>query len=72
MSDDQSASTSQENSYSLQLTAAELKVTHTALKSFMDDFGHKEHEIGDLVREVLAKFPPESEIEAIDISKELG
>ena len=31
--------------YRLDLTPAQLKITWTALKSFLDDFGHDEHDV---------------------------
>lgn len=58
-----------EVAYRLDLTPAQLKITFTALKSFLDDFGHDEHDVHDVVREVLAKLPEESAIRSIDITK---
>ena len=55
--------------YRLELTPAQLKITYTALRSFLDDFGHDERVVHDLVREVLAKLPEEPAIRSIDISK---
>jgi hypothetical protein len=55
--------------YRLDLTPAQLKITYTALKSFLDDFGHDERLVHELVREVLNKLPEESAIRSIDISK---
>ena len=55
--------------YRLDLTPAQLKITYTALKSFLDDFGHDERLVLDVVREVLNKLPEESAIRSIDISK---
>jgi hypothetical protein len=55
--------------YRLELTPAQLKITYTALKSFLDDFGHDERVVHDVVREVLAKLPEEHAIRSIDISK---
>lgn len=57
--------------YRLDLTPAQLKITHTALKSLLDDYGHEERDVQNLVHEVLAKLPPEDEVRAIDISSEL-
>jgi hypothetical protein len=57
-----------EIAYRLDLTPAQLKVTFTALKSFLDDFGHDEPDVRAAVREVLAKLPDEPSIRAIDIS----
>ncbi|HEX7300141.1 MAG TPA: hypothetical protein VF257_14175 [Solirubrobacteraceae bacterium] len=61
-----------EPAYRLELTAAQLKVTHTALKSLFDDLGHEEHDVQDVVREVLAKLPDEHDIRAIDLARELA
>lgn len=58
-----------EIAYRLELTPAQLKITHTALKSFLDDFGHDEREVHDIVREVLGKLPDEHAIRSIDIGK---
>ena len=56
----------------LELTAAQLKGTHTALRLLLDDFGHDERDVGGVVREVLAKLPGEDQIRAIDLSAELA
>jgi hypothetical protein len=61
-----------EPAYHLQLTAAQLKVTHTALKSLFDDLGHEERDVRSVVREVLAKLPDEHDIRAIDLKRELA
>ena len=58
-----------EIAYRLALTPAQLKITHTALRSFLDDFGHDERDVHDVVREVLAKLPEEHAIRSIDIGK---
>ena len=58
-----------EIAYRLDLTPAQLKITYTALKSFLDDFGHDERDVHDIVREVLSKLPEEQAIRSIDISK---
>ena len=34
----------------LELGPTELKVTYVALKTFLDDFGHDEHDVQRLVR----------------------
>ena len=61
-----------EPAYRLELTAAQLKVTHTALKSLFDDLGHEERDVQGVVREVLAKLPGEHDIRAIDLKRELA
>jgi hypothetical protein len=61
---------SQEFHYHLELTPAQLKITHTALKSLLDDFGHEEHDVGRVIHEVLDKLPDEHSIRAIDITRD--
>lgn len=58
-----------EVAYRLDLTPAQLKITWTALKSFLDDFGHDERDVLAIAREVLAKLPDEHAIRTIDIGK---
>jgi hypothetical protein len=60
---------SDEIAYRLELTPAQLKITYNALRSFLDDFGHDEREVHEVVREVLAKLPEEQAIRSIDIRK---
>jgi hypothetical protein len=57
--------------FHLDLTAAQLKIVHTALKSLYDDLGHEEHDVQQVVSEVLAKLPDEHDIRAIDLGREL-
>jgi hypothetical protein len=61
-----------ETAYRLELTAAQLKIVHTALKSLYDDLGHEENDVQQVVAEVLDKLPGEHEIRAIDLDHELG
>lgn len=58
-----------ETAYRLELTPAQLKITHTALKALLDDFGHEEHDVHDVVRQVLDKLPDEHAIRAIDLER---
>lgn len=60
-----------ETAFRLELTAAQLKIVHTALKSLYDDLGREEREVKDVVQAVLAKLPGEHEIRAIDLTREL-
>jgi hypothetical protein len=60
-----------EIAYRLELTAAQLKIVHTALKSLYDDLGHEESDVKQVVASVLDKLPGEPEIRAIDLSREL-
>jgi hypothetical protein len=61
-----------ETAFRLELTAAQLKIVHTALKSLFDDLGHEESDVSKVVASVLAKLPGEHEIRAIDLNRELG
>ena len=63
--------TSDEFHYHLELTPAQLKITHTALKSLLDDFGHEEHDVIRVIHEVLDKLPDEHSIRAISLDEEL-
>ena len=60
-----------EPAYRLSLTAAQLKIVHTALKSLFDDLGHEESDVKRVVASVLDKLPGEHEIRAIDLAREL-
>jgi hypothetical protein len=57
--------------YHLELTPAQLKITHTALRSLLDDFGHDQHEVIRLIHDVLDKFPDEHSIRATTLDEEL-
>ena len=57
--------------YHLELTPAQLKITHTAVRSLLDDFGHDEPEVLDVIHEVLAKLPDERVIRTIELDREL-
>ena len=60
-----------EATYHLELTRPQLKITWSALRSMHKDFGHEEPEVHALVREVLAKLPPDEEMNSIDLHGEL-
>jgi hypothetical protein len=64
------APSSDEVNYHLELTPAQLKITHTALKSLLDDFGHEEHDVHVVIQEVLDKLPDEHSIRAISLEQE--
>jgi len=61
-----------ETAFRLELTPAQLKVTHSALRSMLTDFGHDEPDVHRVIREILAKLPDEASIRAIDLRTELG
>ena len=56
-----------ETAFRLDLTPAQLKITHSALKSMLTDFGHDQPDVHRIIREVLAKLPDEASIRAIAI-----
>ena len=56
-----------EVAFTLDLTAAQLKITHAALKAFLNDFGHKEPEVHAVLRQILGKLPDEASIRAINL-----
>ncbi len=55
--------------FHLELTAAQMKIVHTALRSLFDDLGREQHDVKAIVAEVLAKLPGDHDIRAIDISR---
>jgi hypothetical protein len=57
--------------YHLELTPAQLKMTHTALRSLLDDFGHDEPDVVRVIHEVLAKLPDEHAIRAIRLDEDV-
>jgi hypothetical protein len=60
-----------EIAFHLDLTAAQLKIVHTALRSLVDDLGRDQRDVRDVALAVLAKLPGEHDIRAIDIGREL-
>jgi hypothetical protein len=44
--------------HTIELTDDELRLLHSALKAFLDDFGHEEHDQLDRVKALIAKLPP--------------
>ena len=56
-----------DTAYRLELTPAQLKITYTALKSLLDDFGHDEPDVIRVIREVINKLPDEHSLRDIRI-----
>jgi hypothetical protein len=56
-----------DTAFRLELTPGELKVTYTALRALLNDFGHDEYDVQRIVRSVLDKLPPGESIESIDL-----
>lgn len=61
-----------ETAYRLELTPGELKVTYTALKALLSDYGHDEEDVRQIVRSVIDKLPPGDSIESIDLGLPRG
>jgi hypothetical protein len=57
--------------YHVELSPAQLKITHTALRSLLDDFGHDESDVHAVIREVLDKLPDEHAMRAVRLDDEL-
>jgi hypothetical protein len=60
-----------ETAFRLELTPAQLKVTHSALRALLADFGHDQPDVHKVIRQILAKLPEEASIRAIDLGAEL-
>jgi hypothetical protein len=60
-----------ETAFRLELTPAQLKVTHSALRAMLADFGHDQPDVHKVIRQILAKLPEEASIRAINLSAEL-
>jgi hypothetical protein len=45
--------------HTIELTPAELRLVHAALKSYLDDFGHDEADVLREIKALLAKLPDE-------------
>jgi hypothetical protein len=56
-----------DTAYRLELTPAQLKITYTALKSLLDDFGHDEPDVHRVIHEVIDKLPDEHSLRDIKI-----
>ena len=57
-----------DTAFTLDLTAKLLKITHAALKAFLNDFGHNEREVHAVLHEILAKLPDDASIRAIHLA----
>jgi hypothetical protein len=60
-----------EIAFHLDLTAAQLKIVHTALRTLVDGLGRHERDVRDVALSVLAKMPGDHDIRAIDLGREL-
>ena len=72
MSDERSDTTqTTQFHYHLELTPAQLKITHTALRSLLDAFGHDEPDVVRVIHEVLEKLPDQHAIRAIRLDRDV-
>ena len=53
--------------FTLDLTPAQLKIVHAALRSMRNDFGHDQPDVHRIIHELLAKLPDEASIRAISL-----
>ncbi len=60
-----------ETAFRLELSAAQMKIVHTALMSLFHDLGRDQHDVKEVVASVLAKLPDEHDIRAINLQHEL-
>jgi hypothetical protein len=60
-----------ETAFRLELTPAQLKVTYSALRSMLADFGHDQPDVHRIIREILAKLPDDASIRSIDLALEM-
>jgi len=67
MTDDLNLIGPDDTAFRLDLTPSQLKITHAALKTMLDDFGHEEHDVHDVIKQVLDKLPDEHAIRAIEL-----
>ena len=44
--------------HTIELNDEELRLVHSALHSFLDDFGHEEADVLRRIRALIAKLPP--------------
>ena len=56
--------------YTLELTPAQLKITHAALRVMLDGNGHQ-HDVRRVLQTVLGKLPDDEQIRAINFGAEL-
>jgi hypothetical protein len=45
--------------HTLELTPEELRLVHSALQAYLDDFGHEEADVLREIKALLAKLPTE-------------
>ncbi len=46
--------------HQITLSEDELRIVHTALHSYLDDFGHEEADVLRAIKALIAKLPPGS------------
>ena len=56
-----------EIAYRVELTPAELKLTYSALKALLNDFGHDEYDVQRIIRSVLSRCHQPESMESIDL-----
>jgi hypothetical protein len=56
--------------HTIELTEAELRLVHSALHAYLDDFGHDEADVLRAIKAVLAKLPAQAGPGAGELSAE--
>ena len=54
--------------FTLDLTPRELKILHSALHAFRNDFGHDQRDVNRIIQGLMTKLPDEASIRSIDIN----
>ena len=57
--------------YHVELTPAQLKIAHTALRSLLEDFDDEDSGVRAVIEEVLGKLPDESAMRAVRLDAAL-
>jgi hypothetical protein len=47
--------------HTIELSDEELRILHSALHSYLDDFGHEEADVLRAIKRLIAKLPPQPE-----------
>jgi hypothetical protein len=56
--------------HTIELTEDELRLVHSALHAYLDDFGHEEADVLREIKAVLAKLPKQGRVDAEDLTTE--
>lgn len=71
MSEDDLGSPATPFRYHVELGQAQLKITHVALHSLLDDFDDEDSEVRAVIEEILSKLPDETAMGAVRLAGRL-